>query len=77
MRTITPVRKLLRARDIPPSWQVDLPDDPDASVAVWVGPAAEPGARPLVDFIGTANGVHRTRAEADAHLRTLRDEWRG
>jgi hypothetical protein len=77
MRTMAPVRKALRARDIPPSWQADLPDDPEAPVTVWIGLAEESPARPLVDFIGSGKGVHRTRAEADAHIGALRDEWQG
>ncbi len=77
MRTIATTRKTLKARDIPPSWGVDLPDDPDAPVTVTVGPADPPPARRLLtDFVGAGRGVHATRAEADAHLDGLRGEWR-
>jgi hypothetical protein len=74
MRKMVPVRKALRARDIPSSWPVDLPDDPDAPVTVWIGLAEESPTRPLVDFIRSGKGVHRTRAEADAHISALRDK---
>lgn len=76
MTTPGTTRKTLKARDIPPSWQVDLPDDPDAPVMVTISPASLPASRRLTDFIGAGKGVHETRAEADAHVRELRDEWR-
>jgi hypothetical protein len=76
MNTISTIRKVLKARDIPPSWGMDLPNDPDAPVAVTVGPAEPPARRRrLTDFIGAGRGVHATREEADAHLDGLRGEW--
>lgn len=70
------IRKTLRVRDIPPSWQIDLPDDPDAPVRVWIVPADVPGGtRPLTAFIGAGRGAFRTAEEADDHLRRLRDAW--
>lgn len=63
-------------RDIPRSWGVALPDDPDAPVTVWVAPEAPPGWRRFVDFIGSGKGIYRTRREADAHISQLRKEWR-
>lgn len=75
MRTIATTRKILKARDIPPSWQMDLPDDPDALVTVTISPASPPAERRLTDFIGAGRGVHPTRAEADTYVRELRDEW--
>jgi hypothetical protein len=71
------VRRTVKASDIPKSWQVDLPDDPEASVTVLITPAGPPSDRRLVDFIGSGKGVYGTREEADAHLRNLRDEWQG
>ena len=65
----------VRAGDIPKSWQVDLPDDPDAPVTVLITPAGKPSNRRLVDFIGSGKGVYGSRAEADAYIRNLRDEW--
>lgn len=73
--TIGMTRKTVKVRDIPLSWQVDLPDDPDALVTVTISPAGPPAGRRLTDFIGAGKGVHATRAEADAHIRRLRDEW--
>lgn len=75
MSTIATIRKTLKAREIPSSWQVELPDDPDALVTVTISPAGPPADRRLTDFIGAGKGVHATRAEADAHIRRLRDEW--
>jgi hypothetical protein len=69
------VRRTVRAGDIPKSWQVDLPDDPEAPVTVLITPATKPSGRRLVDFIGSGKGVYGTREEADAYLRNLRDEW--
>jgi ABC-type sulfate transport system substrate-binding protein len=70
------VRRTVKASDIPKSWQVDLPDDPEASVTVLITPAGKPENRRLVDFIGAGKGVYGTREEADAYLHNLRDEWR-
>ena len=64
----------VRAGDIPKSWQVDLPDDPEAPVTVLVTPAGKPSNRRLVDFIGAGKGVYGSREEADAYIRNLRDE---
>ena len=75
MKTIATTRKILKARDIPPSWQVELPDDPDAPVTVTISPAEKPSGRRLVDFIGAGKGVYKTRDEADAYIRQLREEW--
>ena len=75
MRTITTTRKTVKARDIPKSWQVDLPDDPEAPVTVLITPAGRPSGRRLVDFIGSGKGVYGSREEADAYIRNLRDEW--
>ena len=75
MKTITTTRKTLKARDIPSSWKVELPDDPEAPVTVWISPTVKPSDRRLVDFIGSGKGVYATRDEADAHIRKLREEW--
>src|SRR4051794_33472693 len=76
MKTITTTRKTVRAGDIPRSWAVDLPDDPEAPVTVLITPAGQPSDRRLVDFIGAGKGVYGTREEADTYLHDLRDEWR-
>ena len=65
----------VKAGDIPKSWQVDLPDDPEAPVTVLITPAGKPSGRRLVDFIGAGKGVYGSREEADAYIRNLRDEW--
>ena len=75
MRAITTIRKIIKASDIPPSWEVDLPDDPDATVTVTISPNGRSGRRRLTDFIGSGRGVYETRDEADAYIRKLRDEW--
>ena len=75
MKTTTTIRKIVKARDIPPTWDVDLPGDPDATVTVTISPNERSGRRPLTDFIGAGQGVHETRDEADAYIRKLRDEW--
>lgn len=76
MKTIATTRRTLKARDIPPSWGVNLPNDPDAPVTVTIDPVDLPSARRrLVDFVGAGRGVHATREEADFHLDGLRDEW--
>jgi hypothetical protein len=76
MRTAAPTRKTLKARDIPRSWGLALPDDPDAPVTVWVTSGAPAGGRRLADLIGSGRGVYPTRQEADTHVSRLRDEWR-
>jgi hypothetical protein len=70
------VRRTVKASDIPKSWQVDLPGDPEAPVTVLITPAGQPSGRRLVDFIGAGKGVYGTREEADTYLHNLRDEWR-
>ena len=69
------VRRTVKASDIPKSWQVDLPDDPEASVTVLITPVGKPSGRRLVDFIGAGKGVYGNRQEADTYRRNLRDEW--
>src|SRR3954454_24664126 len=39
----------VKAGDIPRSWAVDLPDDPEAPVTVLITPAGKPSDRRLVD----------------------------
>lgn len=71
------IRKKLRARDIPPSWNVQLPDDPDALVTVVITPSGgAAGERPLMSFIGAGRGVFKSPREADRHIRQQRDAWR-
>jgi hypothetical protein len=68
------VHRTVKVGDIPKSWQVDLPDDPDVSVTVPIALARKPGGRRLVDFIGSGKGVYGTLEEADAYLCNLREE---
>ena len=75
MKTLATTRKTLKARDIPASWQVELPDDPEASVTIWISPVMAAPGRRLVDFIGSGKGVYASRAEADDHITKLREEW--
>jgi hypothetical protein len=76
MRTIAPTRRTLKARDIPPSWQVDLPDDPEAPVEVVITPLprqAEPSPK---RFLGAGKGLFSSAAEIDAYIRGNRDAWK-
>jgi hypothetical protein len=75
MKTSTTIRRILKVRDIPDSWGVELPDDPEAPVTVWISPADIRSERRLVDFIGSGKGVHKTRAAADRYIRRLRADW--
>lgn len=76
MKAIATVRKVVKVREIPTSWQVELPgDDPEATVTVTISLDAEPSRRQLTEFIGAGSGVYATREEADAYLNKLRDEW--
>lgn len=74
MKTATPIRKIVKVRDVPPSWRLDLPDDLDAAVTVWISPAKSQNNN-LADCIGTGKGVYETRADADAYVHKLREEW--
>ena len=75
MMTLPATRKLLKARDIPPSWGVELPGDPEATVEVVITPTPPMDERSPLRFLGAAKGVYGSREEADAYLRKLRDEW--
>ena len=71
------IRRTVRARDIPPSWNVPLPGDPDAPVTVVIMPGsnAADNARPLTSFIGAGKGVFGSPEEADRYIRESRDAW--
>jgi hypothetical protein len=69
------IRKKLRARDIPQSWNIRLPDDPDAPVTVLITPSSGTGARSLESFIGAGQGVFKSPGEVDRHIRQQRDSW--
>ena len=75
MKAITTTRRIVKVRDIPDSRGVELPDDPEAPVTVWISPAELRSERRLIDFIGSGKGVHQTRAAADTYIRRLREEW--
>ena len=66
---------MLRARDIPPSWNVDLAGDPNALVAVLIEPAPAMAARPLTSYIGAGRGIYRSPAEVDEDIDHSRDSW--
>jgi hypothetical protein len=71
------VRKTVRASDIPKSWRVDLPDDPEAAVEVVITllpRQAEPSPK---RFLGAGKGLFASAAEADAYIRAQRDAWEG
>jgi len=69
------IRKRLRARDIPGSWNVRLPGDPDAPVTVVITPGAETGRPSLTSFIGAGKGVFGSPREVDRHIRQQRNSW--
>ena len=73
MKTIATTRRTVKVRDIPASWGVALPDDPEAPVTVWISRAEPRSGRPLVDFIGSGKGVHKTRAAADSYMGTSKN----
>jgi hypothetical protein len=75
MRTITTTRKTVKAGDIPKSWQVELPDDPEAAVEVVITPLPERGGPSPKRFLGAGKGLFASAAEVDAHLRRNRDAW--
>lgn len=67
------IRKTLRVRDIPASWEV--PGDPDAPVTVVITPGAAANRRFLSSFIGAGRGVFASAREVDRHIRRERDAW--
>jgi hypothetical protein len=69
------IRKTLRVRDIPSSWNVALSGDPDAPVTVVVTPSSVAAGRPLVSYIGAGRGIYRSPAEVDEDIRHSRDAW--
>ena len=73
--TETTLLRKLRVRDIPKSWNVPLPDDPDTPVTVAITPGSGSSRRPLTSFFGAGAGLHGSAAEVDDHLRDGRDEW--
>ncbi len=72
---ITTTRKTLKARDIPPSWQVALPDDPEAAVEVVITPLPRQGEPSPKRFLGAGTGLFASAAEVDAYIRRNRDAW--
>jgi hypothetical protein len=75
--TTTITRRRLKARDIPASWQVELPADPETPVEVTIVPVDEAGRRSPRQFLGAGRGLFRSATDADAHLRRQRDAWEG
>ena len=69
------IRKKLRARDIPRSWNVRLPGDPDAPVTVVITPGTGTGRPSLQSFIGAGKGVFASPQEVERHIRQQRDAW--
>ena len=76
VKTLGTIRKVLRSRDIPSSWQVDLPDDPEAPVEVMITPLARHTTdRSPKRFLGAGKGLFSSAAEIDAYLQRNRDTW--
>jgi hypothetical protein len=56
----------------------DLPEGTSAEVIVLVDDHIAAGTslpRPLVSYIGAMKGQFASASDADAHLRSIRDEW--
>ena len=75
MKTIATTRKTVKARDIPRSWQVELPDDPEATVEVVITPLPNRGGPSPKRFLGAGTGLFASAAEVDAYIRRNRDAW--
>ena len=73
--TSTIIRRRLKARDIPTSWQVDLSEDPETLVEVTIAPVDAVRMRSPRQFLGAGRGLFRSASEADAYLRRQRDAW--
>ena len=73
--TAATLLRKLRVRDIPRSWNVPLPDDPDTPVMVAITPSSGSSRRPLTSFIGAGAGLYGSTAEVDGYVRDGRDEW--
>jgi hypothetical protein len=69
------IRKQLRARDIPSSWDVRLPGAPDDPVTVVITSGAGARGRSLTSIIGAGKGIFRSPQEVDRHVRQQRDAW--
>jgi hypothetical protein len=69
------IRRTVKASDIPKSWQVELPDDPEAAVEVVITPLPKRGEPSPKRFLGAGKGLFASAAEADDYVRRNRDAW--
>lgn len=69
----TLVRKALRAKDLPKSWNISIPGGPDTPILVVVKKEGQ-RKRPLASYIGAVSGVYESAQEVDKHIRQLRNE---
>lgn len=75
MKATVITRKTLKARDIPPSWEAELPDDPEAVVEVVITPLTPTDEASPKRFLGAGKGLFSSAAEVDAYIRRNRDAW--
>jgi hypothetical protein len=74
MKPTATIRKTFKVREIPPAWQVELPDDPEAPVEVVITPVPQGESSPK-RFLGAGKGLFTSAADVDAHIRRNRDAW--
>jgi hypothetical protein len=77
MSTSATIRKTLRVADIPRSWQVELPEDPEAPVEVAITPLRPAAGLSPKRFLGAGRGLFASAADIDSHIRRSRDAWEG
>jgi hypothetical protein len=75
MKTAAATIRTMKARDIPRSWQVELPDE--AVVEVVITPLPSAGASSPRRFLGAGRGLFSSAAEVDSYIRHNRDAWEG
>jgi hypothetical protein len=73
MKTATTTIRTMKARDIPRSWQVELPDE--AVVEVVITPLPPAGASSPRRYLGAGRGLFSSAAEVDSYIRRHRDAW--
>jgi hypothetical protein len=69
------IRKTIKAREIPASWEVELPGDPEAPVEVIITPLPRRDQRGPKRFLGAGRGLFSSIEEIDAYIRRNRDAW--
>jgi hypothetical protein len=73
MNSATTTIRTMKARDIPRSWEVELPDEAVVEVVITPLPSAD-GSSPRC-FLGAGSGLFASAAEVDSYIRRHRDAW--